>query len=138
MLTRRTARPLEMPEAAVALEDPRDESSELCFPVMFLYPLHAQTDFVARVGESETLLEHLAYILPTPWDGEGEYAPERVECYMETVAGGLVKAGKKLSLIRLLGSGKVEVVDDVVRVNVVPQAKATQWLEEFKKRRGKS
>jgi hypothetical protein len=56
---------------------------------------------------------------------------------METIEGGLIKAGKRLSLLKLLSSGKLEVADDLVRVSVVPKNKAAEWIEEFNKRRGK-
>jgi hypothetical protein len=49
----------------------------------------------------------------------------------------LIKAGKKLSLIKLLGSGKVEIVDGLVRIYVVPKARSGEWIAEFKARRGK-
>lgn len=135
--TRTTDRPPEMPDATIALEDPSESSSTLSFPVILLYPVHAQTDFIKQFHETESLNEHLSYILPAPWDVEHEYTLEKVECYMETIEGGLIKAGKKLSLLKLLSSGKMEVVDGLVRVNVVPKGKAAQWIEEFKIRRGK-
>lgn len=134
---RTTDRPPEMPEAAISLDDPLDPSSTLGFPVMLLYPAHAQTDFIKHFQESESLNDHLSYTLPLPWDEESEYTLSNVECYMETIEGGLIKAGKKVSLLKLLSSGKMEVVDGLVRVNVVPKAKAAAWIEEFKLRRGK-
>lgn len=104
---------------------------------MLLYPVHAQTDFIQAFREDESIADHLAYILPLPWDEEGEYSLEGVECYMETAEGGLIKAGKKLSLLKLLSSGKVEVLDGLVKILVVPKGKAGGWIEDFKKRRGK-
>lgn len=138
IVTRETDKKPDMEDAAVALADPLDATSTLSFPVILLYPLHAQSDFVKVFAEEETLAQHLEYILPTPWDGGHEYTPQSVECYMETVQGGLIKAGKNLSLLKILGSGKVEVVDGFVKVNVVPKTKAAQWIEEFKLRRGRT
>jgi tetratricopeptide (TPR) repeat protein len=105
ILTRTTDRPPEVPEASIALENPLDASSTLSFPVMLLYPVHAQTDFIKKFQEDESLDDHLSYILPVPWDETGDYTTGNVECYMETTEGGLIKAGKKLSLLKLLGSG---------------------------------
>lgn len=128
-----------MEDAKISLTDTNDPSSVLQFPVLFLYPLHAQTDFIKAFQENEMLLDHLQYILPVPWDEKQEYSnAEAVECYMETVQGGLIKAGKKLSLIKLLGSGKLEIVDGLVRVYVLPKARASEWIEQFKARRGRS
>lgn len=137
VLTRTANNAPNMEDAAIALANPVDATSALSFPVMLLYPLHAQSDFVKAFAEDETLAQHLEYILPTPWDETKEYTLQGVECYMETVQGGLIKAGKNLSLLKLLGSGKVEVVDGLVKVNVVPKAKATQFIEQFKERRGR-
>lgn len=135
---RTTSSPPEMEDAAITLADPNDASSTLTFPVIFLYPLHAQSDFVKAVQESESLNQHLGYILPVPWDEKQAYArAEDVECYMETIEAGLIKAGKNLSLLKILGSGKVEIVDGLIRIFVVPKARAGEWIEQFKKRRGK-
>lgn len=57
---------------------------------------------------------------------------------METTAGGLIKVGKKMLLGKVLGCGKVEILDGLVKINVVPKDKAASWIEEFKKRVGKS
>ncbi|KAF2455408.1 hypothetical protein BDY21DRAFT_350760 [Lineolata rhizophorae] len=122
-------------DAIMKLADPLDPSSTLSVPVIFLYPLHMQSDFIKAFAETETLGEHLSYILPLPWDEKGEYTPESVECYIETVAGGLIKAGKKLSLLKLLKSGKIEIVDGMLRVQVVPRSKAQGWIDDFKRRR---
>lgn len=124
-------------DAAIALADPLNASSTLSLPTMLLYPLHAQSDFIKGFAEHETLKQHLAYILPPPWDDAHEYTVQSVDCYMETSASGLIKAGKNLSLLKLLAGGKIEVLDSLVKVNVVPKAKAAVWIEEFKRRRGR-
>lgn len=127
----------DLEDAAISLADPLKPESSLSFPVTFLYPLHAQSDFVKAFAEDETLSQHLEYVLPTPWDEAHEYTLQSVECYMETVTGGLIKAGKNLPLLKLLGNGKVEVVDGLVKVSVVPKSKSSQFIEEFKRRKGK-
>jgi hypothetical protein len=82
--------------------------------------------------------EHLDYIFPLPWDEQHEYTTANVEAYMETSAGGLIKVGKKMSLGKVLGSGKPEVVDGLATISVVPKDRAAGWIEEFKKRKGKN
>ena len=126
-----------MEDAAITLADVNDPKSVLSFPMIFLYPLEAQSDFVKACAEDETLGDHMEYILPPPWDQKAEYTPEETECYMETVSGGLVKAGKKLILLKLLSGGKIEVTDGLIKVNIVPKSKAATFIEEFKKRKGK-
>ena len=135
--TRSTDSPPDMEDAAISLANSTDPSSTLSLPVIFLYPLHGQTDFIKSVAEDESLGQHLDYILPTPWDEASEYQLESVECYVEIVQGGLIKAGKKLPLLKILGGGKVEIVDGLVRVYVVPKAKSSRWIEDFKTRRGR-
>ena len=134
---RRTAQQPHVEDAKIALADVLDAKSNLSFPAILLYPLHAQSDLIKAFSEGETLSQHLEYILPLPWDEEDEYTLSNIECYIETKQGGLIKAGKNLTLLKLLGSGKLEVVDQLVKINVVPKAKASIWIEEFKKRQGK-
>ncbi|KAK0248542.1 hypothetical protein B0A54_11222 [Friedmanniomyces endolithicus] len=138
IIARRTANPPDMEDAAMKLTDPLDANSTLSFPMILLYPLHAQSDFIKACGEEETIAQHLEYILPTPWDKSREYSLQSVECYMETIQGGLIKAGKKVSILKILESGKVEVVDGLVRVNVVLKARAAEWIDDFKRRKGKT
>ncbi|KAI0890323.1 TPR-like protein [Annulohypoxylon maeteangense] len=130
--TRTTAQPPEMEDAKLQLvPDPDDPRSSLSFPTVLLYPAHLQSDFVKAFNEMDTLADHLAYIFPLPWDTAQEYTLAGVECYMETLTGGLVKVGKKVPLLKAL-SGNVEVVDEVVRLFVLPKAKAAAWIQEFK------
>lgn len=131
---RTTGKAPEMEDATVALEEPLNAASTLLIPVLFLYPVHAQSDFIKAVSEAESVGQHLSYIFPLPWDEGDEYTAEGVECYVETTGGGLIKVGKKMALLRVLSSGKVEVVDGLLKIQVLPKAKAGLWIEEFKKR----
>ncbi|KAI9710879.1 MAG: hypothetical protein M1812_007331 [Candelaria pacifica] len=135
--TRTTAKPPETEDATIHLSpDSLSPTSILNLPVLLLYPLQAQTDFIKSYPETTSLAEHLSYILPPPWDDDHEYGMENVECYMETKTGGLVKVGKKMALAKILGSGKVEIVDGVVRLFVVPKTRAEGWIEVFKQKKG--
>lgn len=134
--TRSTEQAPNLEDAEVKLKDRMDPSSTLSFPVMLLYPTHAQSDFVKAFAESETLNQHLEYIFPLPWDLKQEFTLNDVDAYMETIAGGLIKLGKKMTLGKVLGSGKCEVKDGLVNIQVIPKSKATEWIEEFKRRRG--
>ena len=134
--TRTTGQPPEMEDADIRLvPDPLSPASTLTFPVVLLYPLHLQSDFVKAFGEEQTPIGHLKYLLPLPWDEKKEYTLEGVETYMETREGGLIKWGKKVPLLKVLSCGKVEVVDGIVRVNVVPKTRASEWIESVKKRK---
>ena len=133
-----TDQPPDLEDAAIKLADAMDPSSTLTFPVILLYPTHSQSDFIKAFSEKEKLEQHLDYIFPLPWDEQHEYRIDNVEAYMETSAGGLIKVGKKMSLGKVLGSGKTEIVDGLVRISVLPKDRAADWIEEFKKRRGKT
>ena len=65
-------------------------------------------------------------------DRDKEYTYKGIECYMETLTGGLIKVGKKITLLKVLGGGNVEVVDDIVKIFVMPMAKAEAWIKDFK------
>jgi len=134
--TKSTDQAPDLEDAAVKLENALDPSSTINFPVLLLYPTHSQSDFIKVFAESDTLNQHLDYIFPLPWDAQHEFAPDTVEAYMETISGGLIKMGKKMTLGKVLSSGKCEVADGLVRISIVPKTKTNEWIEEFKKRRG--
>jgi Cns1/TTC4 Wheel domain len=115
--------------------DAMDPKSMLVFPVVFLYPMHAQSDFVKQFAEKDAIIDHLSYIFPLPWDTSQEYQVNSVECYMDTASGGMAKIGKKLSLLQALTTGKTHIVDGLVRIHVVPVSMASKWIEETKKRK---
>jgi Cns1/TTC4 Wheel domain len=116
--------------------DAMDPKSMLVFPVVFLYPMHAQSDFVKQFAEKDPIIDHLNYIFPLPWDVKQEYRIDSVDCYMDTISGGMAKIGKRLSLLEALTSGKTQIVDGLVKIHVVPTLLAGKWIEEMKKRKG--
>ena len=131
--TRTTAQAPDMEDASIHLDpDPLSPTSTLVFPVVLLYPLYLQSDFIKAFSETDTVPQHLDYILPLPFDERQEYTRANVEYYIETASGGLVRMGRNVSLGKMLGSADVEVVDGVVRINVVPKNKAKCWIEEMK------
>lgn len=132
--SRTTADPPDMEDAIMSLEKPTDPASTLRLPALLLYPLHEQTDLIKQFAEDESVGQHLQYIMPLPWDEDHVYTPESVDCYIESISGGLIKAGKKMALLRILNSGKVEIVDGLLRIYVVPQNQAAGWIETFKQR----
>lgn len=128
----------DMEDAVVHLSpDPLSPTSTLMFPVVLLYPLDLQSDFVKAFPETDTVSQHLAYIFPLPWDTVQTYTLQTVEHYMETGSGGLVKVGQSVTLGKVLGSGGVEVVDGIVRINLLPKSRAKGWIEEMKARKRK-
>lgn len=133
-----TGKPPDMADAAVRLvPDPLSPTSTLEFPTMFLYPMHNQSDLIKAFAESDAIDQHLSYMLPAPWDSRAEYTIDGVDCYMDTNTGGMVKVGKKVTLLEILSNDKIDVVDGLVRIHVVPQRSATRWIEEVKNKQGK-
>ncbi|MCJ1463049.1 hypothetical protein MMC07_001653 [Pseudocyphellaria aurata] len=137
---RASASPPSLEDAVIHLSpDALSPASTLVFPLLLLYPLHAQSDFIKAVPETDALVQHLEYIFPLPWDAAREYSADTVELYAETgkAGGGLIKVGRKVPLLAWLGDGKVVVMDGVVKVNVLVKGRAGGWIEEVKARRGK-
>jgi Cns1/TTC4 Wheel domain len=134
--TRKTEQPPEMEDSKIRLvPDPLSPESSVEFPAVFLYPMDAQSDFVKGFSELHSIADHLDYIFPLPWDTKKEYTIDNVECFMQTVSGGLIKAGKKLPLLQILSGGKVEVIDELVRIFVVPIPKTGAFIAEMKARK---
>ncbi|KAJ5272944.1 hypothetical protein N7478_008069 [Penicillium angulare] len=134
--TRKTDQPPEMEDAKIKLvPDALSPESSVEFPAVFLYPMDAQSDFVKGFSELHSIADHLDYIFPLPWDTKKEYTVGNVECFMQTVSGGLIKAGKKLPLLQILTGGKVEVVDELVRIFIVPLSKTGAFIAEMKARK---
>lgn len=134
--TRKTDQPPDMEDTRIRLvPDPLSPESSVEFPVVFLYPMDAQSDFIKGFSELHSIVDHLDYIFPLPWDTKKEYTINNVECFMQTVSGGLIKAGKKLPLLQILSGGKVEVVDELVRIFVVPLSKTGAFIAEMKSRK---
>ncbi|KAK8931931.1 hypothetical protein H634G_04435 [Metarhizium anisopliae BRIP 53293] len=134
--TRTTAQPPEMGDTKLELvPDPDDPRSSLAFPTVLLYPEHLESDFIKAFNETQTLEDHLSYVFPLPWDKEGVYTAAGVTCYVETMEGGVLKMGKRVPLLKVLGTGKVEVVDEVVRIFVLPNDKADAWVNKFKQQK---
>ncbi|XP_030311070.1 tetratricopeptide repeat protein 4 isoform X2 [Calypte anna] len=62
-----------------------DAEGSLNWPVLFLYPEHEQTDFIAAFHENSRFIDHLMVMfaeLP-PWDLERKYLPSNLELYFE-------------------------------------------------------
>ena len=129
-----------MEDASIKLvPDPLDvKNSTLTFPAVFLYPMDLQSDFIKAFGEEQTPAGHLKYLFPLPWDGKGEYTVENVDAYLQTKEGGLIKWGKNVPLLKVLSGGKVEIVDGIVRADVVPKGRAAEYIQGVKERKGKS
>ncbi|EMG46737.1 CNS1 Hsp70/Hsp90 co-chaperone CNS1 [Candida maltosa Xu316] len=127
-------------EAKIRLEDPKDYQSQLIFPAMILYPTTDEFDYIAEVSELATPLELLEMVLnrPTEWFEDPkhkDFSVKKLECFMETEAGGLVKVGKKLEINSALMNDKPKapLFDNALRLYVVPKNDVAKWTSEWKK-----
>lgn len=136
-----SSRPAELLEnAKLQLEDPNDYESQLIFPAMILYPTIDEFDFVAQISELSTFGDILSLILDRPQEWfampqhEG-FSAKGLECYMETVSGGLIKAGKKTAVNTSLMADKAKapLFDNALRLYVVPKKDSADWLQTWKK-----
>ncbi|KAG6037206.1 hypothetical protein E4U19_002430 [Claviceps sp. Clav32 group G5] len=134
--TRTTEKPFVLGGGKIELvPDPDDPTSSLSFPAMLLYPVDYQLELVEAVNEMDTIEEHLSYVFPMPWDKQREYTLGNVSCFMETKDGGMLKLGRRVPLLEVLGTGKIEVEDEHLRIFVVPHDKADAWVTRYKKER---
>jgi len=119
-------------DGSITLSNPINAASTLKIPVMFLYPIHGKTDYIQQFGEDESIEQHLDYILPLPWDDNGQYTFESVDVYVETIHGGLMKAGKKMALLRIITADSIVLDNYMLQFYVVPQDQAQTWIAEYK------
>lgn len=127
----------DLEDAVIQLEDPLDPASCLHYPLLFMYPISAQSDFVKAAAETSTLKDQLEMVLAEPphWDVGHEYTPNNVVVYVETKVGGLAKAGPKAPFYKLVKEGNIELVDGIIRLMVIPKNMSTLFVEEWKRRK---
>ncbi|KAJ5579414.1 hypothetical protein N7450_008281 [Penicillium hetheringtonii] len=129
--TRKTDQPPDMEDSKIRLvPDPLSPESSVEFPAVFLYPMDAQSDFIKGFSEMHTIEDHLDYIFPLPWDAKGNITLRTWSASCK-----LLRAGKKVPLLQILTGGKVEVVDQLVRIFIVPSSKTAAFIAEMKARK---
>ncbi|KTW28928.1 hypothetical protein T552_01556 [Pneumocystis carinii B80] len=123
----------DMGDVEVCLSSPLDITSILLFPVIFLYPLVLQSDFIKQVEETSTIQEQLDLVLASKpqWDKNNEYSASNVEVCIETKIGDMIKVEKNAQLLDILAN-KVEVLDGIVRLLILPKNEIDSWIDEWK------
>ncbi|KAK6466022.1 hypothetical protein DFJ63DRAFT_317174 [Scheffersomyces coipomensis] len=137
----KSSRPAEMLEdAKLRLEDPLDHESQLIFPAMLIYPSIDEFDYIAEISELSTPIEILEMILDRPreWFEDPkhkDFTVKKLECYMETQTGGLIKVGKKMAINNVLMNDKpvAPLFDNGLRLFVVPKSESAEWLSKWSK-----
>lgn len=137
----KSSKPAELLEdATIRLEDDLDYESQLIFPAMVLYPSIDEFDYIAEVSELTTPLEILEMLLnrPREWFEDPKhqnFSVKKLEVYMETESGGLIKVGKKIAINNALMADKprAPLFDNGLRLYVVPKTDSAEWLSTWKK-----
>ncbi|XP_008066001.1 tetratricopeptide repeat protein 4 isoform X2 [Carlito syrichta] len=82
-----------------------DDQGRLSWPVLFLYPEYAQSDFISAFHEDSRFIDHLMAVFgETPsWDLEQKYCPDNLEVYFEDEDGAeLYQVPPKKTLLQVL------------------------------------
>lgn len=135
---------------------PYTPTTQIMFPVFFLYPQHSTSDFISQFAEHTTFADQLANMFPVDghppeWDRENrEYVVGKLVVYVITRLGRLLKVGSKMSLaeaflragVMIEQGGKqvqdgLELRDGCLSFAVVPKGDVEKWyVEDFKKKKG--
>lgn len=126
--------------ATLKLEVPLDVESQLIFPAIVLYPTIDEFDCVEGLSELTQPIELLETLLSRPqeWFGDPKHKnfnTKSLECYLETISGGLVKIGKKVAFRSALMSDtlKAPLFDGGLRLYVVPKESFNTWIKTWNK-----
>ncbi|KAL1758742.1 hypothetical protein FB107DRAFT_271706 [Schizophyllum commune] len=131
--------------------DPEDATkSSLLFPVFFLYPQHAQSDFIKEFHEDTPFSAHLEAMFPPQapppeWDKAGEYVTGNLNVYAMTRGKRLLKVGKNHTLRTVFEAARakegqprdgLELRDGCLSFVVLPKGEVEKkWIEDYKKAR---
>lgn len=139
----RTHSPVELlNEGKIRLEDPRDFESQLIYPALIMYPTQDEFDFVGEVSELTTVQELIDLVMEGPQErfkkeGKQNFTAKKVLTFMETKAGGLIKAGKKVTFHDILKkeTPDVPLFDNALKIYIVPKVESEEWISKWDKQK---
>lgn len=127
-------------EAKIKLENPMDFESQMIYPTIIMYPTTNEFDFIAETGELSTIQDIIDLLMQRPEEwfempGHENFSPKKLLAYMETEAGGLIKAGKKLTIHDILkkDTPSVPTFDNALKIYLVPKAESDEWIAKWDK-----
>lgn len=127
-------------DSKLHLEDAHDIETQLIIPTIVIYPTTDEFDVISQVGELTTPLELMEIVMDRPeeyfQDGKHEnFKPKKLEAYMETLEGGLVKIPKKnpINSVLMSQNPKVPLFDRILRVYFVPKVDSAAWVSTWKR-----
>ncbi|VEU21266.1 DEKNAAC102132 [Brettanomyces naardenensis] len=136
----KTSLPADTPDGSkLHLEDANDVESQLIIPTMVVYPTTGEFDFVAEVSELSTPLQLAEIVMDRPDsyfedDNHKNFRPKKLEAYLETISGGLIKIGKKVTFGKAFAQAHAPLFDGLLRVYLVPKVEASSWVSKWDKR----
>lgn len=120
----------------------------LVFPVFFLYPQHATSDFISEYDETIPFTSHLREMFPSTheelekrpaWDQQGEYLVQSLVVYATTHQNRILKVGKKMNLRDVFKASEgghgdgLELKNGCLTFVVLPKGDVEQrWIQRFK------
>ncbi|CAI1921957.1 HSP70/90 co-chaperone [Saccharomyces pastorianus] len=139
----KTQSPVELlNEGKIKLEDSMDFESQLIYPALIMYPTLDEFDFVGEVSELTTVQELIDLVMDRPQErfekeGKQNFTPKKVLAFMETKAGGLIKAGKKIAFHDILKkvTPDVPLFDNALKIYIVPKAESEEWISKWDKQK---
>ncbi|CAE6446460.1 unnamed protein product [Rhizoctonia solani] len=134
---------------------PYPTTAELICRVVLVYPQHGQTDLVVRFSTDDTLGAHLDAILPNPesgsdvpfapWDEKREYTSTKVNVYVKTRKGRVLRLARNKTLADICKTAKGKEGEDdglvvgqgVIAFVVVPKGSLAEekYIKSAKKER---
>ncbi|KAF8679827.1 Ribosomal protein S7e [Rhizoctonia solani] len=134
---------------------PYPTSAQLICRVVLVYPQYGQTDLIVRFSTEDTLGAHLDSILPdpetgsdvpfAPWDEKQEYISNKVNVYVKTRKGRVLRLGRNKILADICKTAKGKEGEDdglvigqgVVAFVVVPKGSLAEekYLKSVKEER---
>lgn len=127
-------------DSKIHLEEPHDIETQLIIPAIIIYPTVDEFDVVSEVSELTTPAELMEMIMDRPeeyfHDGKHDnFKPKKLEAYMETQDGGLVKIPKKGAINQVLMSKnpQIPLFDNILRLYFVPKVDSAEWISTWKK-----
>lgn len=129
-------------DSKIHLEDPSDIETQLIIPTVVIYPTIDEFDVINEVSELTTPLELMELVMgerPEEYFDDGKhdnFRPKRLEAYMETGEGGLVKIPRKSPINTVLMSQKprVPLFDNILRIYLVPKTDSAEWISKWNKK----
>ncbi|GMM35672.1 HSP70/90 family co-chaperone [Saccharomycopsis crataegensis] len=121
------------------LEDKFDIESQFIFDGIIEFPSLEYNCYIDKVGELSSIVEMLSipYMsAPENFANHPELSIKNVQVYMETISGGLIKAGKKKTINELitLQTPQIPIIDWIVRLYVVSKDGADEFIKRWNKK----